>query len=54
MTLVELSIKRNCKNVNFLMFIFIERIIKKRGNKLFVKWLGFDDSHNQWISKDDL
>ena len=32
----------------------IEKIIKKHGNKLFVKWLGFDDSHNQWISKDDL
>lgn len=32
----------------------IEKIIKKQGDKLFVKWLGFDDSHNQWISKDDL
>ena len=32
----------------------IEKIIKKQGDKLFVKWLGFDDSHNQWVSKDDL
>ena len=32
----------------------IEKIIKKRGDKLFIKWLGFDESHNQWISKNDL
>ena len=29
----------------------IEKIIKKRGNKLFVKWKGFDDSYNSWINK---
>ena len=32
----------------------IEKILKKRGNKLYVKWLGFDNSHNSWISKSDL
>ncbi|XP_053596178.1 uncharacterized protein LOC106693863 [Microplitis demolitor] len=32
----------------------IEKIIKKRGNKLCVKWLGFDSSHNTWIDKSDL
>lgn len=32
----------------------VEKVIKKQGNKLFVKWLGFDDSHNQWIFKNDL
>ncbi|XP_057339456.1 uncharacterized protein LOC130676962 [Microplitis mediator] len=32
----------------------IEKIIKKRGNKLYVKWLGFDSSHNTWIDKSDL
>ncbi|XP_044019479.1 uncharacterized protein LOC122859863 [Aphidius gifuensis] len=29
----------------------IERVIKTRGNKIYVEWLGFDDSHNQWIDK---
>ncbi|XP_044019514.1 uncharacterized protein LOC122859896 [Aphidius gifuensis] len=24
----------------------IEKIVKKRGDKLYVKWLGFDDTHN--------
>ncbi|XP_014296616.1 uncharacterized protein LOC106693442 [Microplitis demolitor] len=32
----------------------IEKIIKKRENKLYVKWLGFDSSHNTWIEKSDL
>lgn len=27
----------------------VERIIRKKGNKVFVKWLGFDSSHNSWI-----
>ena len=32
----------------------IERIIRKRGENLFVKWLGFNDTHNQWIHQNDL
>ena len=32
----------------------IERVIRKRGDELLVKWLGFDDTHNQWINKNDL
>lgn len=32
----------------------VERVLKKRGNKIYVKWLGFDSSHNSWINKTDL
>lgn len=32
----------------------VEKIVRKRGNQLLVKWLGFDNSHNSWINKDDL
>uniref|UniRef100_A0ABD2W296 Chromo domain-containing protein n=1 Tax=Trichogramma kaykai TaxID=54128 RepID=A0ABD2W296_9HYME len=32
----------------------IENIIRKKGNKLFVKWLGFDSTHNSWINKNDI
>ncbi|XP_070170919.1 uncharacterized protein [Polyergus mexicanus] len=32
----------------------IEKILKKKGNKVYVKWLGFDNTHNQWINKKDL
>lgn len=28
----------------------IERILRRKGNKIFVKWLGFSDEHNQWIT----
>ncbi|XP_053592992.1 uncharacterized protein LOC128667351 [Microplitis demolitor] len=32
----------------------VEKIIKKHGSKMYVKWLGFDNSHNSWINKSDL
>ena len=32
----------------------VEKIVRKRGNKVFVKWLGFDNSHNSWINESDL
>jgi len=32
----------------------IDKIIRKKGDKLFVKWLGFDNSHNSWIYTRDI
>ena len=29
----------------------IEKIIKREGNKLYVKWKGYDNSFNSWIDK---
>ena len=29
----------------------IEKVIKKKGNKLYVKWKGYDNSFNSWIDK---
>ena len=29
----------------------IEEVIKKKGNKLYVKWKGYDNSFNNWIDK---
>lgn len=31
----------------------IERVTKKHKNKLYVKWLGFDNSHNSWVNVND-
>ena len=28
----------------------IEKVIKKKGNKLYVKWKGYDNSFNRWIN----
>lgn len=30
----------------------VEKIIRRNGNKVLVKYLGFDDSHNSWIEAD--
>lgn len=27
----------------------VEKVLRKKGQKVFVKWLGFDSSHNSWI-----
>ena len=32
----------------------IEKVIKKKGNKLYVKWKGYDNSLNSWIHKKDI
>ena len=32
----------------------IEKVIKKKGDKLYVRWKGYDKSFNSWIDKKDL
>ena len=32
----------------------IENIIKRKGNKLYVKWKGYNNSFNSWINKKDV
>ena len=32
----------------------IEKVLKKKGGKLYVKWKGYDNSVNSWIDKKDL
>ena len=32
----------------------IGKVIKKKGDKLYVKWKGYDNSFNSWIDKKDL
>ena len=29
----------------------IEKVLKKKGDKLYVKWRGYDNSFNSWIDK---
>ena len=31
----------------------IEKVIKRKGNKLFVKWKGYNNLSNSWIDKKD-
>ena len=32
----------------------IEKIIKRKGDKLYVKWKGYNNSFNSWIDKKEL
>ena len=32
----------------------IKKVIKRKGNKLYVKWKGYNNSFNSWIDKKDL
>ena len=32
----------------------IEKVIERKGDKLYVKWEGYDNSFNSWIDKKDL
>ena len=32
----------------------IEKVIKREGDKVYVKWKGYDNSFNSWVDKKDL
>ena len=32
----------------------IEKVVKKKDDKLYVKWKGYDNSFNSWIDKKDI
>ena len=32
----------------------IEKVIKRKGDELYVKWKGYDSSVNSWIDKKDI
>lgn len=39
---------------NYPDSFLVEKIIRRRGTQLFVKWLGFDKSENSWINISDV
>ena len=41
---MELFMRKNCKKQEFR----IEKVIKRKGDKLCVKWKGYDNSFNSW------
>ena len=51
--LLEAFIKQDRKKTNQKAFI-AEKVIKKIGDKLYVKWKGYDSSFNSWIDKKDI
>ena len=50
---MELVMKKKLQKTNQKEFR-IEKRIKRKGDKLYVKWKGYDNSFNSWINKKDL
>lgn len=32
----------------------VEKVLRRRNDKVYVKWLGFDDTHNSWINRNEI
>ena len=45
--------KKNCKKKNQKEFR-IEKMIKRKADKMYIKWKGYDYLFNSWIDKKDL
>ena len=44
--------KKNCKKL--ISEFRIKKVIKRKGDKLYVKWKPYDNLFNSWIDKKDL
>ena len=44
--------KKNCKKPNQKEFR-VEKAIKRKSDKLYFKWKGYDNSFNSWTDKKD-
>ena len=51
--LLEVFMKKNYQKTNQKEFR-IEKVFKSEGDKLYLKWKGYDNSFNSWIDKKDL
>ena len=50
---LKLFKKKNCKKVN-QKGVIIEKVIKRKGDKLYVNWKGYNNLFNSWIDKKDI
>ena len=51
--IIETFYEKELQKINQQEFR-IEKVIKKKGNKLYAKWKGYDNSNNSWIDKKHL
>ena len=49
--LLERFMKKSGKKKKNQKELRIGKVIKKKRNKLYVKWKGYDNSFNSWIDK---
>ena len=48
--IVETFYEKECQKTNQKEFR-VEKVIKTKGDKLYVKWKGYNNSFNSWIDK---
>ena len=48
--MIETFYEKELQNTNQKEFI-IEKVIEKKGSKLYVKWKGYGNSFNSWIDE---
>ena len=51
--IVGIFTNKNCKKTSQKEFR-LERLFKRKDNKLYVKWKSYDNSFNSWIDKKDI
>ena len=51
--LLEVFPKKNCKKTSQGKFRR-EKVIKRKGDKLYVNWKGYDNPFNSWIDENDI
>ena len=47
--MLEGCMRKNCKKQS--KRVRVEKVIKKKVDKLYIKWKGYDSSFNSWIDK---
>ena len=50
MKLLERFTKKNCKK-QIKRSLELKNVIKRKGDKLYLKWKGYNNSFNSWIDK---
>lgn len=46
--------KEELQKTRFPDTYLVEKVLRTRGNKVFVKWLGFSSQHNSWVDKSNV
>ena len=51
--LLERLTKKNCEKTSQKEFT-VGKAVKRKGDKLYVKWKNYDNSFNRWMEKKDI
>lgn len=46
--------KEEIQRTRFPNTFLVEKVLKTKGDKAYVKWLGFSSQHNSWINKSEI